>query len=1276
MRFFDDGPDIPDDLLQARDDGNVVFLCGAGVSFESKMPSFPGLTDLVIKGLRVPAHSPIMSDFEPWRKGDPEPKVPLDRIFQDIYDLYDRKEVDSLITEALQIRVTGDDMLSVGKEHATIARISTDSDRRPRIITTNFDLLFEHAFEHFLCIDEPTVYVPPALPIIEPGQELTGITHMHGQLQTNPSVMANYIVSSSQFGSAYLAAGWATRFLQSLLSNYTVVFVGYGAEDFPVDYLLQGLTHHGPNSKNAVYAFYEGSTREIERKWQRRGVKVIPYPNHKTLWKTLKAWASWAEDPIAHRERIAHLAKTSPRELTPAQRGQVVNLVSSESGAQIFARAEPPPHPEWIFVLDSRFRTTGRFSVFESDPAFPVPSIEFGIDSDPDHAPSPEPRRTVRADSLLAKLPNDDTFGESHLLSNLPLPDYRFVPRRLRYLIWWIARGLKAPEIAWWVRQQRSLHPVLIRILRSRLGEEKSIHPNARKVWNILLEYHSDRRRKNRSGLVVPERRIASEDWTSGTLRQLGAWATPFFDVDPDASTYDLNAFPSSWGEISVNQFLGLRVSFADDLGPMLDVPREWRQSMLSIMERSLQQAGNMRWDLGTTNHTPPICYPDREDERELPDRDTDKATQLLLHLFTQLSKDFPAVAHAHANVWASQDSVCFRSLTLCAMNQKKVFNADEIMVKLNELPQEEFWDFQVRRELIFLLADRWSDFSPEHQQALVERLLRGPELKAGKDDNQSETLRLRIAALYTASLIAHGAEVADAQQRQQLADLIGQIPDWQEDMVSDLTVEYDEDFSFLGLEKSSNPLLDTPTSHLIDRAEMLSEASSETHVHSKPFIEVVEKFPENALGGLQSKMKSGEYPVEYWEQLLRHWPEETNLNLLQDLLQAVARLPHEIIGTLGPSLGDWVENHWTRALVTSEDFAWQALDNSLAGLQASIVADQADSAAKEGADSSKTPSDGQALDHPISRMARVVAENLLSALAFQGPAQGTGLPTEYTQRLETLFPLPEARAHLAVTVLTSDVPQLYQADPQWTEHNLFPCFDVEHPLAQAAWNGLTSSSKGIPRQLSPTIIENLPRLFPEASNRNWEEEISRFAARAIVSLFSVNSERPEALTAEQVQDCIRNMSDDARTSVIYSVGQQASSIDNGWITFFIPFVKNAWPKETDYQSGAETYAWVTVLRDAGETFPQAFEAIQYFMVPSQTGVPDLHLYRYDSDDHPALAKRFPETVLRLVDAIIPNNPTWVPYDLRAILQMLEEAKPELRTRREWQRLFNVAHRI
>ena len=43
MQFVRHGPDIPEGLLQAHEDGRVVFFCGAGISYPARLPGFKGL---------------------------------------------------------------------------------------------------------------------------------------------------------------------------------------------------------------------------------------------------------------------------------------------------------------------------------------------------------------------------------------------------------------------------------------------------------------------------------------------------------------------------------------------------------------------------------------------------------------------------------------------------------------------------------------------------------------------------------------------------------------------------------------------------------------------------------------------------------------------------------------------------------------------------------------------------------------------------------------------------------------------------------------------------------------------------------------------------------------------------------------------------------------------------------------------------------------------------------------------------------------------------------
>lgn len=60
MRFIENGPDIPDELLFAQDEGNVVFFCGAGVSrAHANLPDFSRLAQQVIDDLGATEESKV-----------------------------------------------------------------------------------------------------------------------------------------------------------------------------------------------------------------------------------------------------------------------------------------------------------------------------------------------------------------------------------------------------------------------------------------------------------------------------------------------------------------------------------------------------------------------------------------------------------------------------------------------------------------------------------------------------------------------------------------------------------------------------------------------------------------------------------------------------------------------------------------------------------------------------------------------------------------------------------------------------------------------------------------------------------------------------------------------------------------------------------------------------------------------------------------------------------------------------------------------------------------
>ena len=51
MKFIAKGPDIPLDILKALDDDNLVFFCGAGVSYKAGFNGFRWLVESIYKNL-------------------------------------------------------------------------------------------------------------------------------------------------------------------------------------------------------------------------------------------------------------------------------------------------------------------------------------------------------------------------------------------------------------------------------------------------------------------------------------------------------------------------------------------------------------------------------------------------------------------------------------------------------------------------------------------------------------------------------------------------------------------------------------------------------------------------------------------------------------------------------------------------------------------------------------------------------------------------------------------------------------------------------------------------------------------------------------------------------------------------------------------------------------------------------------------------------------------------------------------------------------------------
>src|SRR5215204_106597 len=111
-----------------------------------------------------------------------------------------------------------------------------------------------------------------------------GLVYLHGLLPNKPdeSALHRLVLTSGDFGLAYLTERWAARFVTELFRNFVVCFVGYSINDPVLRYMMDALAADRMlgESMAQAYAFGECVPGLEESKiieWKAKGVTPILY---------------------------------------------------------------------------------------------------------------------------------------------------------------------------------------------------------------------------------------------------------------------------------------------------------------------------------------------------------------------------------------------------------------------------------------------------------------------------------------------------------------------------------------------------------------------------------------------------------------------------------------------------------------------------------------------------------------------------------------------------------------------------------------------------------------------------------------------------------------------------------------------------------------------------------------------------------------------------------------------------------------------------------------
>lgn len=293
MRFLEQGSDIPDELIRAITNGSATFLCGAGVSFRANLPSFEKLTERVYARL---GESP---DDEPAERNAIASKE-YDRALRSLEKRTHRPGTPSRVRYAVS-KLLAPTAVAF-PDHFALLQLSRDREGRPRLLTTNFDTLFERAASAGGMVDVPS-YAGESMPRAG-GDRDHGILHLHGRIADDALNLppTDLVLTSADFGYAYLRSGWASRYIEDRMRLGTLVLVGYGAEDAAMRLLLETLDADRDRFRDLheIYAI-DKSTTESASLWKAKGILPIEFAAYDAIYDTLSEWARYAAQPVEYR---------------------------------------------------------------------------------------------------------------------------------------------------------------------------------------------------------------------------------------------------------------------------------------------------------------------------------------------------------------------------------------------------------------------------------------------------------------------------------------------------------------------------------------------------------------------------------------------------------------------------------------------------------------------------------------------------------------------------------------------------------------------------------------------------------------------------------------------------------------------------------------------------------------------------------------------------------------------------------------------------------------
>ncbi|MGO7586645.1 anti-phage defense-associated sirtuin Dsr1 [Rhizobium ruizarguesonis] len=1218
MQFIARGPNIPEELLQAHEDGQVVFFCGAGISYPAELPGFGGLVERIYQEVGEVASSVEQAALN-IHSFDTAIGLLENRV------VGHRQRVRKAIARILTPNLAKKNALAT---HEALLTLSKTGDSRVRLITTNFDRLFVEAMQRQK-VDYPS-YCAPLLPVPK-RQKWDGLVYLHGLLTEHPSAsdLERLVVSSGDFGLAYLTERWASRFVSELFRGYTVCFVGYSIDDPVLRYMMDALAADrllGEKSPDA-YAFGGHSIGKEEQaadEWSAKNVRPILYNNsndHSLLHRTLRKWAESYRDGVRGKEVIvSRHGRSRPQGSTRQDNfvGRMLWALSDKTGlpAKAFADLSPPAQFEWLEEFE-------RTSFTHRD------LIRFQV------APTAEEDKKLSFSLIERPSPYNRA------------PWMRLVHRRgfwdssddiMRNIARWFAKHLNDPRSLLWVSKQGGAISDHLRYLIGDALEQGLVtSPSMQAYWKLVLagrlyqpsvdsDIYGWSQELKREGRLTTLLRLRLKEHLNPVLKISEGYALSDEDdgVQANGSIEWEITFPGPHTAFALRDLFAndiLKAALPSLLGDATD-----------LLAEAMDIAAIVEGGKGTVDRTyyqrPSIAA--HTQNRAL--RDWTALIDLVRDAWLANVADFPARALREFDRWGEFEHVVFRRLQLFALaTHLELFGAQRALDALFADGSKWLWSVEVQREVLRLVAVIAPLLDQEQAEHFIASVLNRPQQPWDHIDEDRRARRndretWRILALYEQS---GGPINPDAQER--LEAIRQRYPQWGEVRERDEFPVYMESGGFEQAFEAA------PISRR-ELKEWIKIHREATDFHdSDDFLERCRRdFPRTSLA-LLDLARDGDWVVARWRQALQAW---SNDNLAARSWRCI-----------GPRIVDAPDSFFSEVYRAVTN--WLQACGKFASVNRSAFVQLAErllTQEVEGQDAPGSSALSDALNNPIGEL----TEGIIKLWYSQDLDDGQGLADDIEPLMTALCNvaiIPFANGRL---FLCSNAISLFRVDEAWTKENLLPLFDwkLSKNEARIAWSGFLWS----PRLYWPLMRRLKTEFLQTASHYDELGELAdqyagllTFAALDSVEGFlksefaAATANLPEAGLAQALQ------------TVTDGLDSSGGKIDEYWENRAKPYFRYVWPKSQDRLTVRISAAFARLIVSTGDKFPEALETLKDWL--QRTEQADYALHLLDEND---LVERYPAEALKFLDLVVSREVPWSLVTVDKCLKKILAAMPSL----------------